>query len=299
MNIDHIEGKYVVAVSGGVDSVVLLDLLYKESQKSNKLNLIVAHFDHGIRKYSSKDRKFVQELATKYGIKFFFKEGHLGEQASENTARKARYLFLHSIVKKESADGLITAHHQDDLIETAILNIIRGTGRKGLTSLASSRELVRPLLSYPKSEIIAYAKKHNLDWLEDSTNLETKYLRNYIRHQIVPRLDKQSRQQLLKLITSQEEINKQIDTWLADILNTKVRKNSLSRLWLNSLDNSLSKEILAAWLRRNGLSYFNKATIERLATQLKTISPGKKVEVLNNWQIISSKDNLALKHVER
>jgi tRNA(Ile)-lysidine synthetase-like protein len=297
MEIEKIKGKYVVAVSGGVDSVVLLSLL--TDLPKDDLILVVAHYDHGIRKDSQNDRLFVEKLAKTYNLKFYFDVGHLGQKASEEEARNARYKFLNKIVKKEKADGLITAHHQDDQIETAIINIIRGTGRKGLSSLSSNKSILRPLLKYSKEDITDYAMKHNLTWHEDSTNKDIKYLRNYIRHQIIPRLDKKNRAKMLSIIDRQQALNKQIDKELAEILKVNLNENQLPRLFLNNLDYSLSKEILASWLRQNGLNEFDRPTIERLAVQLKTIGPKHKVDVFNSWVITSSKDNLALEYLER
>src|SRR5579871_3990732 len=104
MEIELSPGKYVVAVSGGVDSVVLLDLL----NELNDITLVVAHFDHGIRADSSNDQKFVQELASNLKLEFHAKEGKLGEATSEEKARKARYDFLKGVVSSTKADGLIT-----------------------------------------------------------------------------------------------------------------------------------------------------------------------------------------------
>ena len=133
-------GKYVLAVSGGVDSIVLLDLLAKEIERDN---LVVAHFDHGIRQGSATNREFVEGLAKNYGLEFFYEEGELGAKASEALARTKRYEFLNKIKKQTESDAIITAHHQDDVLETIIINLLRGTGRKGLSSLKNHPELVR------------------------------------------------------------------------------------------------------------------------------------------------------------
>lgn len=156
-------GKYVVAVSGGVDSMALLDLL----QAHGDYELVVAHLDHGIRSDSGEDRQLVEQAAEAVGLPFFYKEAKLGAGTSEAAARKVRYAFLNKIKTKQGAAAIITAHHQNDVLETAIINIIRGTGRKGLTSLGSN-EIVRPLLNVSKAALIQYAKKHNLQWREDS-----------------------------------------------------------------------------------------------------------------------------------
>src|SRR5690606_5271626 len=101
-------GKYVVAVSGGVDSMVLLDLL----RQKPKLELIVAHFDHGIRPDSAEDRKLVQRVAKHYDLPFVYAEGKLGPKASEALAREARYAFLRRVQAEQGAEAIITAHHQ-------------------------------------------------------------------------------------------------------------------------------------------------------------------------------------------
>src|SRR5581483_5437597 len=98
-------------------------------------------------------------------------------------------------------------HREDDLIETAIINLLRGSGRKGLTSLKSRDRILRPLLRYKKVEIIKYAKDNNIEWREDSTNEDDSYLRNYVRHNIVSRLDSSARSQLLDIISRVSELN--------------------------------------------------------------------------------------------
>jgi tRNA(Ile)-lysidine synthase len=168
---------YIVAVSGGVDSVVLLDMLAKTHS-----NLIVAHFDHGIRDESADDAKFVGELATKYGLKFETKREELGVGTSEEQARTRRYEFLRAVAKKYKAK-IVTAHHGGDVIETIAINLQRGTGWRGLAVLDSS-DIVRPLLHVQKSELVNYAKQHKLQWREDSTNASDEYLRNRLRKKL-------------------------------------------------------------------------------------------------------------------
>jgi tRNA(Ile)-lysidine synthetase-like protein len=119
--------KYIVAVSGGVDSVVLLDQLMKKKLSGfESAEFAVAHFDHGVRDNSSGDAAFVQGLTSHYKVPFELGVAKLGAGVSEEVARDARYAFLREVQKKHRAVAVITAHHKDDVIETAIINILRG-----------------------------------------------------------------------------------------------------------------------------------------------------------------------------
>lgn len=196
--------KYIVAVSGGVDSVVLLDMLAQIPGHE----IIVAHFDHGIRDDSLEDAVFVAGLATKYDFPFETIREELGPTASEEKARNRRYHFLRAIAKKYDA-RIVTAHHSDDAIETIAINIHRGTGWRGLAVLDS--DISRPLLFYSKSQLIEYAQRRNLKWHEDSTNESDNYLRNRLRRNMV-HVSADQKRQLLALRIQQLEAKKQVDT---------------------------------------------------------------------------------------
>ncbi len=195
--------KYIVAVSGGIDSVVLLHKMVQHPE----FELIVAHFDHGIRDDSHDDAVFVEQLAAEYGLLFETKREELGKNASEALARERRYAFLRRLSKKHSA-RLVTAHHGDDVVETIAINLQRGTGWRGLAVLDS--DVMRPLLSITKDEIRQYAKKHHLSWHEDSTNASDDYLRNRIRHK-TNMLSDEHKRQLLGLRAQQVASKKLID----------------------------------------------------------------------------------------
>jgi tRNA(Ile)-lysidine synthase len=286
-------GKYVVAVSGGVDSVALLDVL--AGQKG--LRLIVAHFDHGIRSDSATDRQLVGKLAAHYGLPFEYAEGQLGADASEEAARTVRYDFLRKVQQKYQTRGIITAHHRDDLLETAVLNLLRGTGRKGLTSLASNREIIRPLLAVSKQEILEYAHEHKLKWREDSTNQNPKYLRNYIRLHIMPRLSERDKNHLLEIIEHSHGVNLELDTVLAELLPAPGQQ--MERHIIISMPHAIAKELMASWLRRNNLREFDRTTLERLVIAAKTGRPGTSVNVYGVHILRINKTHLALMSFER
>ncbi len=287
-------GTYVVAVSGGVDSMVLLDLLKQNSE----INLIVAHFDHGMRHDSEADRKLVQEIAKQHGLKFIYDQADLGE-ASEASARKARYEFLHKIRQASKAKALITAHHEDDLLETAILNLLRGTGRRGLTSLKSTDVIKRPLLHVPKNRLINYAKEHNLRWREDSTNQNLKYMRNYIRHKIVPKFSATDRQIMLGIIKSLRQTNEAIDHHLVNQLHIQPAVDRLDRHWFIMLPHNVAREVMLSWLRRHEIRDVTKKTLERLVTAAKTFAPGQQTDIDTKFIMKIKKTELALSPRDR
>ena len=194
---------YVIAVSGGVDSVVLLDMWAKQHHNS-----IVAHFDHGIRPDSAADAQFVQELAQKYGLAFELRREELGKGASEQLARERRYAFLRSVAARYKAP-IATAHHADDIVETVAINMQRGTGWRGLAVL-DSPDIIRPLLHMTKKDILAYATNHGLTWHEDSTNNDLQYMRNRWRGRLAT-ADAEAKQWICQLRQRQVVLKQAID----------------------------------------------------------------------------------------
>ncbi len=288
-------GRYVVAVSGGVDSMVLLDLL----RKRPGTELIVAHYDHGIRPDSANDRKLVGMVTSRHQLPFVYDEGALGPRASEATARDARYAFLRKVAKITDAQAIITAHHQDDMLETAIINMLRGSGRRGLTSLRSTDGILRPLLPYNKEQIREYAHNHAIAWNEDSTNQDERYMRNHVRLNLIPKLSDGQKAQMLILIEQLTDINDELDGHLVNLLHTQPALDQLERGWFIHLPHDVSKEVLHAWLRRHGVKNIQKRTIERLLVAMKTAQPGTVFHVDKHHDLRVGKQHLALQYVER
>jgi tRNA(Ile)-lysidine synthetase-like protein len=289
---------YVVAVSGGVDSMALLDMLRLRAVEEPGWKLVVAHLDHGIRDDSAKDRQLVQGVAKVHKLPFVYKEAKLGAGTSEAKARQARYEFLRQTLKASEGQAIITAHHQDDVLETAIINMLRGSGRKGLTSLGNQNDLLRPLLGVSKSELVAYAKDQGLQWREDSTNQDDTYLRNYVRLRLLPRFNEVDRAQLLNLINGLSPLNEKIDGLLVKQLNEQPVKGAIDRIWFNHLPHVVAREVLAAWLRANDSS-FDKKTLERLVVAAKTAIAGKRFPVQAGLSMEVLADRLALTSSER
>lgn len=280
-------GKYIAAISGGIDSIALLHMLQAQSDTE----IVVAHFDHGIREDSFEDADFVEGLAAVYDLRYCVGQGRLGKNASEELARNSRYAFLSDIVANYGARAIITAHHQDDVIETAVLNMQRGTYRRGLVSLRSSDELVRPLLGFSKAEIQSYAIANRLEWRDDSTNSDQKYARNRVRAQLYKSLDARKRSRIIALLNDIQDYDEQIESIVRELL---VDVGDLfPRSWVQQ-DDSASAELIAGWFRIHGAE-FNKNTISRILEGSQTLQNGAKIDVDKRYYCLLTKDKIVLK----
>ncbi len=192
--------RIVVAVSGGVDSVVLLDLLCRLREEW-KLHLVVAHFNHQLRgQESDTEESFVKGLAAQRSLEFragradVHAESRKVKCSIQEAARDLRYAFLDGVRRECRCDSIATAHQADDNAETMLFNFIRGTGVRGLSGIPPVREdvhVIRPILFATREEITAYAAARGLDHVEDSSNAKTEYARNFLRHNVIPLLRRQ------------------------------------------------------------------------------------------------------------
>jgi tRNA(Ile)-lysidine synthase len=180
-------GPVVVAVSGGADSVALLDLLYGVAPELG-LSLVVAHADHGIQSDSRTVGQSVGALATKYGLPFELGELHLGPDATETAARRARYAWLTDVRRRHRARYLVTAHHRDDQVETILLRVLRGSAPAGLAGMAARARggLVRPLLPFTRAELQAHVAARGLASHDDPANRDPRHLRSWVRQALIP-----------------------------------------------------------------------------------------------------------------
>lgn len=184
--------KIVIGVSGGPDSVCLLNLLFELKEKY-ELDLAVAHVNHGLRgKDSDSDEKFVAELAKRYDLPFVLKKVKTAPKANiENGLRDIRYEFFEEARKVNGFDAIAVAHNMDDQVETFLMRLIRGSGLLGLRAMQfKNGNIIRPLLGTSRKEIIEYLKSNKLEFRTDKTNSETVFLRNKIRNRLIPYLEK-------------------------------------------------------------------------------------------------------------
>jgi tRNA(Ile)-lysidine synthase len=281
--------KYILAISGGVDSVALLDMVAKG--KLLKLvepkDLMIAHFDHGMRDNSANDAELVKKLAAKYQIEYAVGDGNLGKNASEQLARTKRYEFLRSFCKTRSCK-IMVAHHQDDLLETIVMNLIRGTGWRGLVPFWSD-DILRPLLDMTKSEIINYAIEHDLNWVEDETNDSAKYFRNRVRD-FITRLSTKDSQRLLDLSQKQSSLRVEIE----DILTTIPMCDSYRIENITKLPDDLAIEVLRMITSK-------KLTIPQLRRLLKNLKNAKSGDVFQpggEMQVGVYRDRLVISELQ-
>jgi tRNA(Ile)-lysidine synthase len=185
--------KFLLAVSGGVDSVVLSHLFAHW-----KVNFSIAHCNFKLRgSESDDDEKFVKELSLKLDVPFYVNSFNTEKYAAENkvsiqmAARELRYEWFKKLLKEKKFNYLVTAHHRNDQVETFFINLLRGSGIEGLTGMhLLEKNIFRPLLPFGKDEIVIYAENHNIHWREDSSNLKNDYLRNKLRNEIFPFFEK-------------------------------------------------------------------------------------------------------------
>ena len=288
------KGKYLVAVSGGVDSVVLLNLLVS-LYKTSSHEFVVAHFDHGIRPDSANDAKFVAGLAKSYGLDYVTERSALGTGASEEVARNVRYEFLRRVRNQNNLDGIVTAHHQDDLIETIFLHIMRGTGRHGLDPMSRTGDIVRPLLQTSKKDILDYAHKNNLVWHEDSTNTDESYARNALRQVLTNKMTTEMYNDILKINNSASILNVEIDKLLNELdCYVQDGRGALIRSRFVVLPVAVACECVKKWLTVNGVKDVNKTLVYRALLGAKTLGIGKKVDCGNVHWLKSGKTTLEI-----
>jgi tRNA(Ile)-lysidine synthase len=206
----------LLAVSGGPDSLAMLNLFYDLS-KELKLDIAVAHLDHKFRKESAAEADFVEKIVKEKGLKFFRKSKNLPmiikekNISAEAAARKARFDFFRNIIGKYNYDALALAHHRDDQAETILLNLFRGTGLKGLSGIKAKVQIkeltvIHPMLAFSKKEILNYCQKNKLEPCFDSSNEQSIYSRNIIRNEIFPIVENKINHKAREVISRNSKI---------------------------------------------------------------------------------------------
>ncbi len=234
--------RLLLAISGGIDSVVLTHLCHQL-----KLNIALAHCNFNLRgDESDADEDFVLQLAEDLDLEVFIESFDTKAYAKEHklstqmAARDLRYHWFQELKNQLQFDYILTAHHADDNLETFLINLSRGTGLDGLTGIPEiNGAVVRPLLLFSTQDIEGYAKEHKIKWREDSSNASTKYLRNKLRHDVIPVLKEINPQLLQNFQTTLNNLNDTADI-VDDSLNT-VLKRAIVTIDVNTLKFKISE----------------------------------------------------------
>lgn len=261
----------LLAISGGVDSVCLLHMFKDDPE------ILVAHFNHGTRPSSKDDEEFVKNLAEKYHKEFIVGRANLGSDVSEEKARNARYEFLRKIAEEKNAQ-IYTAHHLDDLIESITINLLRGTGWRGLVPLDAG-DIVRPLITkkYDKQKLLKYAAENNLTFRQDPTNTEDNYLRNRIREKL-RELSPAEKSQLTKLFYAQKNLKTEIDQILNLVMENE---KTYQRAWFKNSDTKTALELLRFITKENQIS-LTRPELENFLNAIKIYTPEKSFNLPKN-----------------
>ncbi len=305
----------IVAVSGGIDSVVLLHFLAKNKQKFN-ISLAVAHVNYHLRGIeSNKDQKFVQNLAKKYKIPFYFKEIDANNEAKKNHqnlqdfARNFRYDFFNSLRKTLNFEYIATAHNANDNAETVLQNVFRGTGISGLAGIPvfrSNVRVLRPFLSVSREDIKKYAQQNKLHWREDSSNKNEKYKRNFIRKSLIPQIERKINPAIIQTLNSEAVTFKKLSEFVTEIVEkefsqcVKETNNeihlSLSRF--NSVHRFLAEMIILRILKTLELEPTSIAI--QSIIELSQNQSGKKIELSKKWTAVKSAAEIIFhQHLDR
>ncbi|HAX9672598.1 TPA: tRNA lysidine(34) synthetase TilS [Staphylococcus pseudintermedius] len=244
---DHI----VVAVSTGIDSMVLLhQLLHDETLTYRQLTCL--HVHHGLREASEQEATFIQHYCEQHDIPFYMKRLDLSDVVAEgrsiqNDAREMRYQWFDTMMHQLDADGLLTAHHEDDQVETIFYRLFTGKSTRsslGMSTIEARNgyRLYRPLLNTSKHVIRAYQQQHDVPYFEDTSNASNTYVRNDIRNRILPQIDENAQlksQQLLKLKAWYDEafmlMQHEVDNFIERFVTTNAHSFTVSRYAFNAL----------------------------------------------------------------
>lgn len=299
---DHV----VCATSGGVDSMTLLYLLTIVRKRIN-INIICAHINHNLREESNEEYEFVKNYCKKNNIIFegkVFEKNISGNLESE--FRKRRYKFFDDVVNKYNAKYLFTAHHGDDLIETILMRIVRGSSIDGYSGFEKVTKrnnyyILRPLIFYTKQDIYSYAQENGIEYREDKTNESDNYTRNRYRKYILPKLKKENKLVHKKFIKYSEELNeasKFINKYVDNLLDKYYNNSVLDITHLINEDDYILKNVVYKILYniyKDNINEINNQNIISIIRIIKSKKPNLSIDLKNNIIAVKKYNVLEIK----
>ena len=292
----------ITATSGGPDSMALLSLLIKLS-KTKKITIICAHVNHNLRKESQEEAIMVEKYANENNLIFEKMEINHYEGNTENYARTQRYNFFEKLIKKYNATYLLTAHHGDDLTETILMRMVRGSSLKGYSGFQEitdngTYKIYRPLITKTKDELLNYVKTNNIPYAVDKTNFSEEYTRNRYRLNILPILKKENKSVHLKFLKFSETLklyDDHINKEANEKLNKVYQNNNLNLKLFENEDELIKRKILYQIL--NNLYYKNISLItdnhvELILNIIESSRPNLKINLPSKVLVIKNYQNL-------
>jgi len=294
-DINLAEDKYLLAVSGGIDSMVLFDLFLK-----NNINFSVASCNFQLRgKDSDNDLKFVENICIKNSINFYStvldvdKFSTMRKISTQMAARELRYVFFKKILEKHKYSYIVTAHHLDDNIETIIFNFIKSTGYKGLVGIPFNKnKILRPLINTSKEEIEDYAVSNNISWRLDKSNNSNKYSRNKIRNEVIPllkeinpSLGKSLTESLKRIQKLSHDIKTRIDLFIQKFVDFKDDYINIKKDFIDDIEKY--EILLFDFFHDYG---FNYSQIENIIKSLKAKNQKKFISL--NYELIIERKSI-------
>lgn len=301
------EENIVVGCSAGPDSMALLHYLIHNT----KNKIICCHINHNVRKESKEEEKYLKNYCQKQNIPFeVYKIEKYQEKNFENEARIKRYNFYEQTLKKYNSHYLFLAHHGDDLIETIIMKINRGSnleGYAGIKEISKQKDytIIRPFLSYTKEDLLDYDERNNIEYFIDKTNLDTTYTRNRIRANILPVLKKENKdihKQFLKYSKVLLEYNTYIEEVIKEIENNIYKDNVLDLNLFKKEKTFIQKNILYHILNNTYQNISNIITDNHINNILKIINsptPNLSIDLPKNKQARKTYNKLIIKEKEK
>jgi tRNA(Ile)-lysidine synthase len=282
-------GRALVAVSGGLDSVVLLDLLHRTA--ADRFELVVAHADHGIHPHSAAVAERVAHLAGRLGLPAEIARLALGAGTGETSARAARYAWLLALRDRLAAAHVFTAHHADDQTETVLMRALQGSGPGGLAGMSAvSGALVRPLLRFRRAELARYARERGLPVWVDPANSDPSHLRSWIRCDLLPRIRRRLPEVDERLTRLGSQAARLREAWsrVIDLLpgldpSAEDGGISVAAAPLGAYDSALAQTVVIAVARRTGL-VLGTGRAARVMRLVRGGASGREVQLGAGWR---------------
>ncbi|MBQ6687015.1 MAG: tRNA lysidine(34) synthetase TilS [Bacilli bacterium] len=295
----------IIACSGGPDSMCLLELVL-EQKEAKKIKIVCAHVNHKMRAESEEEALFVEDYCKKNNIIFEYMEiTNYNDDNFHNQARLKRYDFFKNLIKKYDAKYLLTAHHGDDLTETILMRIVRGSNLKGYIGFKKETDyktykLLRPLITETKEKIINYNKEHDILYVTDVSNEKDKYTRNRYRHVVLPFLKSEEKDVHKKFLKFNEELTKLdefLTNYMSNILTTIVKNDTLDISLFQSQEDFIKRKILEKMIEKvqeDDLFVIEDKHIDLMLNLINSEKANCKIELPNNFIAEKSYNNFKI-----